>query len=69
MRELVGIAGIVIAIQGALGVCGRIVGEKPWGLLQQWFDIPTPGYVGIAVVGLVLALWGESARIARRKRV
>lgn len=66
MREIVGIAGTVVAIQGALGICGRVFGEKPWGLLQQWFDIPHSGYVAITAVGLGCALWGELGRMSRR---
>lgn len=68
MREIVGVAGILVAIQGALGICGRIFSEKPWGVLQQWFDIPTPGYVAIAVVGLACAVWGETGRWASRRK-
>ncbi|WEV26162.1 hypothetical protein OYE22_13845 [Streptomyces sp. 71268] len=67
MREIVGIVGIVVAIQGTLGVVGRVVGEKPWGVLQQWFDIPSGGYVALVVVGLVLAAWGESGRASRKR--
>ncbi len=33
MREIMGIVGIVVAIQGMLGVVGRVVGEEPWGVL------------------------------------
>ncbi|HET6860993.1 MAG TPA: hypothetical protein VFH94_28325 [Streptomyces sp.] len=66
MKEIVAIIGWVVGIQGALGVLGREFGDGPWGLVQQWWDVPTAGYVVLAVVGAVLALWGESGR---RKRV
>ncbi|MGR8009060.1 hypothetical protein [Streptomyces hypolithicus] len=65
MKEVVALIGWVVGIQGALGVIGSIVGDGPWGLLQKWWDIPTAGYLVLAVVGAALAVWGESAR---RKR-
>ncbi|MFE6778676.1 hypothetical protein [Streptomyces sp. NPDC057702] len=67
MREILGIVGIVAAIQGALGIVGRVVGDKPWGMLQQWFDVPTPGYVAIAAAGLALAAWSELTRATRKR--
>ncbi|WP_434594509.1 hypothetical protein [Streptomyces sp. A5-4] len=66
MKETVAIIGWVVGIQGALGVLGRTFGDGPWGLLHRWWEIPTAGYAALAVVGAVLAVWGEAGR---RKRV
>ncbi|MDJ0465601.1 hypothetical protein [Streptomyces sp. H27-C3] len=66
MKETVAIIGWVVGIQGALGVLGRTFGDNPWGLLQQWWEIPTAGYAALAIAGAALAAWGEGGR---RKRV
>ncbi|MFF8385612.1 hypothetical protein [Streptomyces kanasensis] len=66
MRELVTLIGWVAGIQGGLGIAGRYFGDHPWGLLQQWWDVPTPGYVALAVVGAVLAVHGETAKLRAR---
>ncbi|WP_228983569.1 hypothetical protein [Streptomyces sp. DH12] len=66
MKELVALIGWVAGIQGALGVAGRYFGDHPWGLLQKWWDVPTPAYVALAVVGALLAAYGETARLRGR---
>jgi len=66
-NEVVLIIGWVAAIQGALGAGGRIFGDKPWGLLQNWWDVPTVGYVAILVLGAVIASYGEMSR--RRAKI
>ncbi|WFB08072.1 hypothetical protein LRS74_14180 [Streptomyces sp. LX-29] len=66
MRELMGIVGIVVAVQGMLGFCGLTFDDEAWGVLHNWFDLPAGAYAGIALAGLVLAVWGEGTRRARR---
>lgn len=67
MRETTAIIGWVVGIQGLLGVIGREFTDagRPWGLISKWWEVPTGGYVALAVVGAVLAVYGESTR--RRK--
>ncbi|MET9799150.1 hypothetical protein [Streptomyces sp. NPDC006368] len=67
MREIVAVIGWVTGIQGALGVAGRAFGDGPWGLLHKWWEIPTAGYAVIAVLGAVLAVYGETAKIRARR--
>ncbi|MFF8288500.1 hypothetical protein ACF068_04590 [Streptomyces sp. NPDC016309] len=62
MREIVAIIGWVAGIQGVLGFAGGTFGDEPWGLLHQWWEIPTAGYAVIAVLGAVLAVYGETAK-------
>lgn len=66
MKELIAIVGWFVGIQGVLGVAGRTFGDGPWGLLQQWWDVPTAGYVLLAVVGAGLAVYGETAKVRAR---
>ncbi|MEV0126336.1 hypothetical protein AB0I16_33130 [Streptomyces sp. NPDC050703] len=62
MREIIAIVGWVVGIQGALGTAGRLFGDGPWGLLHQWWDIPTPLYVALFVAGAALAVYGETGK-------
>ncbi|MEV6401092.1 hypothetical protein AB0M39_41025 [Streptomyces sp. NPDC051907] len=62
MKEIIAIIGWVVGIQGALGVAGRNFGDGPWGLLHKWWEIPTGGYIALAVVGLAMAVWGERTK-------
>ncbi|MCF3123657.1 hypothetical protein IPZ68_28700 [Streptomyces arenae] len=68
MKQIIAIVGWIVGIQGALGVVGRTFGDKPWGALHQWWDISTPLYVLLAVVGGALALYGESAKARAKSR-
>ncbi|MFF9915809.1 hypothetical protein [Streptomyces sp. NPDC013457] len=61
-NDVIAVIGWITLVQGALGAGGQIFGDKPWGLLQKWWDIPTAGYLALAVVGAALALWGETAK-------
>ncbi|MEU0374843.1 hypothetical protein ABZ070_32495 [Streptomyces sp. NPDC006283] len=62
MKEIVAVIGWVTGIQGVLGVAGRTFGDGPWGMLRKWWEIPTAGYVVLAVAGLALAVYGETAK-------
>ncbi|GGU08730.1 MULTISPECIES: hypothetical protein [Streptomyces] len=61
-NEVIAIVGWVALVQGGLGAGGQIFGDKAWGLLQKWWDIPTAGYVVLALAGAALALWSETAK-------
>ncbi|MFF8609058.1 hypothetical protein ACF06X_24300 [Streptomyces sp. NPDC015346] len=61
-NEVIAIVGWVALVQGGLGAGGQIFGDKAWGLLQKWWDIPTVGYVVLALAGAALALWSETAK-------
>ncbi|MFF8280311.1 hypothetical protein ACF05T_30190 [Streptomyces lateritius] len=61
-NEVIAIIGWVALVQGGLGAGGQIFGDKAWGLLQKWWDIPTAGYVVLALAGAALALWSETAK-------
>ncbi|MGW1871540.1 hypothetical protein ACWCPS_39235 [Streptomyces mauvecolor] len=65
-KQVVGAIGWVIGIQGALGFAGARFGNGPWGFLHKLADIPAVGYLALAVVGAALAVWGETAKKARR---
>ncbi|OEJ94980.1 hypothetical protein [Streptomyces thermolilacinus] len=65
MRELVGLLGWFMGAQGVLGIAGRVYRGEPWGVLQQWWDLPTPVYVALAVAGAALALYGETGKRGR----
>ncbi|MEU4200394.1 hypothetical protein [Streptomyces sp. NPDC045470] len=68
MREIIGVLGIIVAIQGVMGALGRIFTDSTgWGILPHWYDLPTLAYAGMAAAGLALAVWGEAAK-KRRKR-
>ncbi|WP_367044117.1 hypothetical protein [Streptomyces sp. Je 1-332] len=62
MKEIIAIVGWVLGIQGALGAAGRIFGDEPWGLLQKWWDVPTPAYLALFALGAALAIWGETSK-------
>ncbi|MGH4032373.1 hypothetical protein ACQB60_25935 [Actinomycetota bacterium Odt1-20B] len=68
MKEIITIIGWVVGIQGALGVLGRLFTGDSWGLLQKWWDIPTPGYLVLFVLGAALAIWGETSKQRARSR-
>ncbi|MEV2256880.1 hypothetical protein AB0I94_41135 [Streptomyces sp. NPDC050147] len=68
MKEIIAIVGWVVGIQGALGAAGRIFGDESWGLIHKWWDVPTPGYVALLLVGAALAIWGESSKKRARSR-
>ncbi|MGA4957849.1 hypothetical protein [Streptomyces lavendulocolor] len=62
MRQTLAIIGWVTGVQGVLGFFGRTFGDQPWGLLHQWWEIPTAGYAALAVLGAVLAVYGETGK-------
>lgn len=62
MKQLIALIGWFVGIQGVLGVAGRTFGDGPWGLLHRWWEIPTAGYVVIALVGAGIAVYGETAK-------
>ncbi|OII68211.1 MULTISPECIES: hypothetical protein [unclassified Streptomyces] len=66
MRELVTLAGWFVGVQGVLGIAGRYFGDRPWGVLHRWWDLPTPAYAVLALVGAALAVYGESAKARAR---
>ncbi|MEU7583889.1 hypothetical protein AB0B50_40640 [Streptomyces sp. NPDC041068] len=68
MKEIIAIAGWVVGIQGALGFAGRVWGDNPWGLLHKWWDIPTPLYAVLFVIGAALALYGETTKKRQKVR-
>lgn len=68
MKEIIAIVGWVVGIQGALGVAGRTFGDEPWGMLKKWWDVPTPLYAALIAVGVVLAVYGETAKKRQRAR-
>ncbi|MDT9692396.1 hypothetical protein Q5762_29515 [Streptomyces sp. P9(2023)] len=61
-NEVIAVIGWIALVQGGLGAGGQLFGDKAWGLLQKWWEIPTAGYVVLALAGLALAVWGESAK-------
>ncbi|MFI2008563.1 MULTISPECIES: hypothetical protein [Streptomyces] len=65
-REIILTIGWIAAIQGGLGLGGRIFGDGPWGVLRNWWDVPNAGYAVILLVGVALASAGETSR--RRSR-
>ncbi|WP_030024795.1 hypothetical protein [Streptomyces monomycini] len=68
MREIIGVLGIIVLIQGAMGALGRIFTDSTgWGILPHWYDLPTFAYAGMAAAGLALFVWGEAGK-KRRKR-
>ncbi|MEU6122273.1 hypothetical protein [Streptomyces sp. NPDC047123] len=68
MKEIIGIVGWVLGIQGALGAVGQTFGDEPWGMMKNWWDVPTPGYLALAAAGAALAFYGESAKRRRKAR-
>ncbi|MEV0257598.1 hypothetical protein AB0H82_25490 [Streptomyces sp. NPDC050732] len=68
MREIIAIVGWVVGIQGGLGVAGRMFGDGPWGMLHKWWDVPTPLYAVLFVVGAGLALYGETSKQRHKAR-
>ncbi|GCD36670.1 hypothetical protein OEIGOIKO_04446 [Streptomyces chrestomyceticus JCM 4735] len=69
MREIIGVIGIVVLVQGAMGALGRIFTDGTgWGILPHWFDLPALAYAGMAAAGLALTVWAEAEK-KRRKGV
>ncbi|ALC21645.1 hypothetical protein ACH46N_19750 [Streptomyces pristinaespiralis] len=62
MREIAAIIGWVTGVQGVPGRPGPTFGDKPWGLLHKWWDLPSAGYIAVAVAGVALALTAETAK-------
>ncbi|MFJ2115790.1 MULTISPECIES: hypothetical protein [unclassified Streptomyces] len=66
MRETIAVIGWITCAQGALGFAGLTFGDNDWGMLHRWFELSNGAYLVVAVVGLVVALAGESARRANK---
>ncbi|MCT9094141.1 hypothetical protein N4G70_35640 [Streptomyces sp. ASQP_92] len=64
-RQVLGGLGWVVGIQGVLGFAGAWFGDGPWGFLHKLVDVPTAGYLALAVAGIALAVWGETGKKAR----
>ncbi|MDQ0844317.1 hypothetical protein [Streptomyces sp. V1I6] len=62
MKEVAAIIGWVTGVQGVLGWAGLTFGDKPWGMLHTWWEIPAAGYIAVAVAGVALALVAETAK-------
>ncbi|MFK8847529.1 hypothetical protein [Streptomyces sp. Ac-502] len=68
MRAIIGVIGVIVMIQGALGALGRTFTDTTgWGILPHWYDLPTLAYVGMAVAGLVLFVWGEAGKKGKKR--
>lgn len=65
MKVIAAVIGWIVGVQGALGVAGRVFSDEPWGVMRHWWDVPTGAYAALALLGGVLALWGETGH---RKR-
>ncbi|WP_030667426.1 hypothetical protein [Streptomyces rimosus] len=66
MRAVIGAIGVIVMIQGAMGALGRTFTDSTgWGILPHWYDLPTLAYVGMAVTGLALFVWGEAGKKRR----
>ncbi|MEV8625712.1 hypothetical protein [Streptomyces sp. NPDC051079] len=61
-NEALAVIGWIALVQGGLGAGGRLFGDGPWGLLQKWWDIPTPAYLVLFALGAALASYGENAK-------
>ncbi|MBB6170168.1 hypothetical protein HNR23_000228 [Nocardiopsis mwathae] len=59
------VIGIVVLIQGVLGIAGPMFFGQDMGLLHLWFDLPPVAYLGLAVLGLVVTLAGRALRTSR----
>jgi hypothetical protein len=66
-NELIALIGWTVGVQGALGLAGDWFGNGPWGLLQQWWDVPALGYAALLALGLMIALTAGAARKAPRR--
>ncbi|MFD7665285.1 hypothetical protein [Streptomyces sp. NPDC059788] len=68
MRGTIGVIGIIVMIQGAMGALGRTFTDTTgWGILPHWYDLPTLVYAGMAVAGLALCLWGEVGKKHKKR--
>ncbi|MFJ8308855.1 MULTISPECIES: hypothetical protein [unclassified Streptomyces] len=66
-KQVVGPIGWVVGIQGVLGFAGAQFGNGPWGFLHKITDIPTAGYLALAVLGAAVAVWAEMGKKAPQK--
>ncbi|TMR99026.1 hypothetical protein [Nonomuraea basaltis] len=62
MRGLIGFVCVIAIIQGLGGFIGRVWFGNEWGFLDRLVDLPVPGYLGVALAGLVVLIWSEAAR-------
>ncbi|RFU82826.1 hypothetical protein DY218_30895 [Streptomyces triticagri] len=65
MKQIIGILGWIIGIQGALGLIGRLTTGNDWGMLRAWFEPHPFVYAAMVVVGFLLALPDERRRRSR----
>jgi hypothetical protein len=62
MRGLIGFICFIAIVQGLGGFIGRTWFDNDWGFLDRLVDLPTPGYLGVALAGLAVLVWSEAAR-------
>lgn len=62
MRALLGFVCFIAIVQGAGGFIGRVWFDNEWGFLGRLVDLPTWGYLAVALGAVVVLLVSESAR-------
>ncbi|SEF70793.1 hypothetical protein SAMN05444920_101429 [Nonomuraea solani] len=61
MRSLLGFVCVVAIIQGLVGFAGRVWFDSQWGFLHRLVDLPTWGYLAVALAAVVVLLVSEAA--------
>ncbi|WP_043640462.1 hypothetical protein [Nonomuraea candida] len=61
MKALINIVCVIAIIQGVMGFVGRMWFDSHWGFLHRLVDLPLPGYLGVAVAGVAVLIWVDTA--------
>ncbi|MFC7588599.1 hypothetical protein ACFQYP_36505 [Nonomuraea antimicrobica] len=62
MRGLINFVAVIAVIQGLAGFAGRVWFDSEWGFLHRLVDLPVPAYLGVALAGVVVLIWVDSAK-------
>ncbi|MEV4173509.1 hypothetical protein [Nonomuraea sp. NPDC049709] len=62
MRGFINVVAVIAIIQGSGEFIGRVWFDREWGFLHRLVELPVPGYLGVAVAGVVALVWTDVAK-------
>ncbi|MEV0995726.1 hypothetical protein [Nonomuraea sp. NPDC050202] len=62
MRGFINVVAVIAVIQGLGGFIGRMWFDREWGFLHRLVELPLPGYLGVALAGVVVLVWADVSK-------